>query len=77
VDPGSGTVVNRQRLKPVSNETEADVVLHGLFIGDYFEVFARRGVAYVHYNANYRLVRVLGLGIPVRQQDNYLTKAHL
>jgi len=50
---------------------------HGLYIGDYFEVFARRGVAYVHYNANYRLVRVLGLGIPVRQQDNYLTKAHL
>jgi len=77
VDPGSGTVVNRQRLTPVSNETEADVVLHGLFIGDYFEVFARRGVAYVHYNANYRLVRVLGQGIPVRQQDNYLTKAHL
>ena len=77
VDPGSGTVVKRQRLTPVSNETEADVVLHGLFIGDYFEVFARRGVAYVHYNANYRLVRVLGQGIPVRQQDNYLTKAHL
>jgi hypothetical protein len=77
VDPGSGTVVNRQRLTPVSNETETDVVLHGLFIGDYFEVFARRGVAYVHYNANYRLVRVLGQGIPVRQQDNYLTKAHL
>ncbi len=77
VDPGSGTVVNRQRLTPVSNETEGDVVLHGLFIGDYFEVFARRGVAYVHYNANYRLVRVVGQGIPVRQQDNYLTKAHL
>jgi hypothetical protein len=77
VDPGSGTVVNRQRLTPVSNETEGDVVLHGTFIGDYFEVFARRGVAYVHYNANYRLVRVVGQGIPVHQQDNYLTKAHL
>jgi hypothetical protein len=77
VDPGSGTVVNRQRLTPVSNETDADVALHGTFIGDYFEVFARRGVAYVHYNANYRLVRVVGQGIPVHQQDNYLTKAHL
>ena len=77
VDPGSGTVVNRQRLTPVSNETDADVALQGRFIGDYFEVFARRGVAYVHYNANYRLVRVLGQGIPVHQQDNYLTKAHL
>lgn len=77
VDPGSGTVVHRQRLTPVSNETEADVALQGRFIGDYFEVFARRGVAYVHYNANYRLVRVLGQGIPVHQQDNYLTKAHL
>jgi hypothetical protein len=77
VNPGSGTVVKRQRLTRVSNETEADVALHGQFIGDYFEVFARRGVAYVHYNANYRLVRVLGQGIPVRQADNYLTKAHL
>jgi hypothetical protein len=77
VNPTSGAVVNRQRLTPVSNETEADVVLHGLFIGDYFQVFARRSVAYVHYNANYRHVRVLGQGIPVRQQDNYLTKAHL
>jgi hypothetical protein len=77
VEPSSGAVVKRQRLTRVSNETEADVALHGLFIGDYFEVFARRGVAYVHYNANYRHVRVLGLGVPVPQQDNYLTKAHL
>ena len=77
VDPGSGAVVKRQRLTRVSNETEADVALHGLFIGDYFEVFARQGVAYVHYNANYRHVRVLGQGVPVPQQDNYLTKAHL
>jgi len=77
VDPSTGTVVNRQRLTPVSNETEADPFLRGLFIGDYFEVFAQRGVAYVHYNANYRSVRVLGQGVPIPQQDNYLTKAHL
>jgi hypothetical protein len=77
VDPDSGAVVKRQRLTPVSNETEADPFLIGQFIGDYFEVFARRGVAYVHYNANYRHVRVLGMGVPIPQQDNYLTKAHL
>jgi hypothetical protein len=77
VDPNSGSVVKRQRLTPVSNETEADPLLQGLFIGDYFEVFALRGVAYVHYNANYRFVRVLGQGVPVPQQDNYLTTAQL
>jgi hypothetical protein len=77
VDPGSGAVVNRQRLTRVSNEPEADPVLLGQFIGDYFEVFARRGVAYVHYNANYRHVRLVGQGLPIPQQDNYLTKAHL
>jgi hypothetical protein len=77
VDPSSGVVVRRQRLTPVSNETDADPFLRGLFIGDYFEVFARRGVAYVHYNANYRFVRVLGEGFPIPQPDNYLTIAHL
>jgi hypothetical protein len=77
VDPSSGAVVKRQRLTPVSNETEADPALMGSFIGDYFEVFAQRGVAYVHYNANYRAVRLAGQGVPIPQQDNYLTKAHL
>jgi hypothetical protein len=62
---------------PVSNEVEAAPALRGEFIGDYFEGFARRGVAYVHYNANYRHVRLLGRGVPVAQQDNYLTVAHL
>jgi hypothetical protein len=77
VDPSSSAVVKRQRLTPVSNETDADPALRGLFIGDYFEVFARHSVAYVHYNANSRLVRALGRGVPVPQADNYLTKAHL
>jgi hypothetical protein len=77
VEPSSGVVVRRQRLTPVSNETDADPFLRGLFIGDYFEVFARRGVAYVHYNANYRFVRVLGEGFPIPQPDNYLTIADL
>ena len=77
VNPSTGVVMRRQRLTPVSNETDADPFLRGLFIGDYFEVFARRGVAYVHYNANYRFVRVLGEGFPIPQPDNYLTIAHL
>ena len=77
VDPNTGVVVKRQRLTRVSNETDADPVLLGQFIGDYFEVFARRGIAYVHYNANYRFVRLVGQGLPIPQEDNYLTKAQL
>ena len=37
----------------------------------------RRNRALVHYNANYRQIRVLGEGLPVPQQDNYLRKAWL
>ncbi len=77
VDPSTGVVVKRQRLTRVSNETDADPVLLGQFIGDYFEVFARRGIAYVHYNANYRYVPLVGQGLPIPQEDNYLTKAQL
>jgi hypothetical protein len=77
VDPSTGAVTKRQRLTPVSNETDADPVLLGQFIGDYFEVFAQHGVAYVHYNANYRFVPLAGRGLPVPQQDNYLTEVHI
>ena len=74
LDPATLAVTNRQRITPVSNETEADPLLGGFFIGDYFEVFAHDGTAYVHFNANFRQVRLLGLGIPVPQQDNFLVK---
>ena len=70
----TGNVVNRQRVTRLSNETEADPLLGGFFIGDYFDVHLLKGTAYVHYNANYRHVRVLGEGFPIPQQDNYLTK---
>jgi len=70
-------VAQRQRLTSLSNESEADPVFGGLFIGDYIEVFAKGGKALVHYNANYRQVRLLGEGVPVPQQDNYLRKASL
>jgi hypothetical protein len=70
----SGRVVNRQRVTKTSNETEADPILGGFFIGDYFDVHLLGGTAYVHYNANVRHVRVLGQGFPVPQQDNFLTK---
>lgn len=72
VEPQNGAVTNRQILTAVSNETESDPWLLGTFIGDYFEVFANRGKAYVHYNANYRSVKFLGIGFAVPQQDNYL-----
>ena len=81
LNPASSKVTQRQRLRQrltlLSNESEADPVLRGLFIGDYIEVFASKGSALVHYNANYRQVRLLGEGVPVPQQDNYLRKASL
>lgn len=72
IEGASGNVVRRQRVTKVSNETEADPILGGIFIGDYFDVHVRRGRAYVHFNANYRHVRVLGEGFPIPQQDNFL-----
>jgi hypothetical protein len=74
VNAATGAVRRRQRVTPVSNETEADPLLGGFFIGDYFDVHLRRGTAYVNYNANYRHVRVLGEGFPIPQQDNFLIK---
>jgi hypothetical protein len=65
-------VLSRERVTRTSNETEADPVLHGLFIGDYFEVNANAGRVYVHYNANARHVRFIGEGFTIPQQDNYL-----
>jgi hypothetical protein len=72
-----GTVAQRQRLTTVSNETEADPVLGGFFIGDYFEVFARADHALVHFNANYRSIPLLDEGFPIPQQDNFLVRSQL
>jgi hypothetical protein len=74
VDADSAKASDPVRLTPVSNETEADPLLGGFFIGDYFETFAYRGTAWVHFNANYRSTQLLGTGVPVPQQDNYLVK---
>jgi hypothetical protein len=67
-----------QRITRRSNETEADPILGGFFIGDYIEVTAVGERAWVGYNANYRKERLLGPfgveGIPVAQQDNYLAR---
>ncbi len=73
-----GQVRSRARLTHPSNESESDPLLGGVFIGDYIEVTARNNVAAVAYNANYRS-EPLGLddGLPVPQQDNYLSKAGL
>ena len=73
LNPVTGAVVRSQRLTSPSNEPEADPLLGGVFIGDYIEVFAHRGTAWVHYNANYTRMRLLGEGFPIAQQDNYLT----
>ena len=73
LNPATGAVVRSQRLTSPSNEPEADPLLGGVFIGDYIEVFAHRGTAWVHYNANYTRLRLLGEGFPIAQQDNYLT----
>jgi hypothetical protein len=73
INAATGGVAKRQRVTPLSNEPEADPILGGFFIGDYIDVDLVDGKAFVHYNANYRQVPLLGEGIPVPQQDNYLT----
>ena len=69
------------RITRSSNETEADPILGGFFIGDYIEVTAVGDRAWVGYNANYRKEQLLGPfgveGIPVSQQDNYLARLHV
>jgi hypothetical protein len=74
ISKNDGAIVERQRVTHLRNETEADPVLGGFFIGDYFDVHLLAGTAYVAYNANYRRNQLLGEGIPIAQQDNYLTK---
>jgi hypothetical protein len=77
LDP-DGDVTNRQILTSPSNESLADPLLGGVFIGDYIEVFTHDGTAWTGYNMNYRQEVLLGnQGVPVPQQDNYLTDASL
>lgn len=72
----TGAVQRRDRLTRISNETEADPTLGGAFIGDYIQVDAVNGIAYVAYNANLRHEKYLGEGVPIPQQDNYLVRVH-
>ena len=57
------------------NEPEADPLLQGIFIGDYIEVAAFNGTAYIGYNMNVRSIQFLFTGESVHQQDNYLSSA--
>jgi hypothetical protein len=79
VDPRSGRPQGLKRLTPSSNEPEADPLLAGIFIGDYMEAVLIQHRLYVHVNANYRKVPLVGGFLngpqpvfPVNQQDNYL-----
>jgi hypothetical protein len=79
INPVTGDSRGLKRLTQTSNETEADPVLGGFFIGDYFEAVLIKNRLYVAYNANYRKVPLIGgffdeppAGIPINQQDNYL-----
>jgi hypothetical protein len=76
VSAATARVSRRQTLSPL-NEPDADPHLEGTFIGDYFEVSADHGRALVHFNANDRLQKFVGTGVPVPQQDNYLVVAGL
>jgi hypothetical protein len=67
-------VTDRDLLTSGMNEPEADPLLGGFFIGDYIEVAAVGAKAWVGYNANYRQKELLGEGVPVPQQDNYLDR---
>jgi hypothetical protein len=80
INPATGEARGLKRLTSSSNETEADPLLGGVFIGDYIEGVLIRNRYYVHTNANYRKVPLLGglvnepnqPVIPLNQQDNYL-----
>jgi hypothetical protein len=81
LNPLTGDARGLKRLTTSSNETEADPVLGGVFIGDYLEGVLIKNRYYMHYNANYRKVPLIGgffddpgtqTPIPVNQQDNYL-----
>ena len=74
INKQTGGVVSRKRVTAPANEPEADPLLGGVFIGDYFDVHLLRGIAYVHYNANKHNMRIFGVGFPIPQQDNFLTK---
>jgi hypothetical protein len=73
IDAAAPAAVAATRLT-ASNETEADPLLGGFFIGDYIEAWANNGVVFVHYNANHRKVPLLGTGFAINQQDNFLVR---
>jgi hypothetical protein len=81
VNPLTGEGRGIKRLTTSSNESEADPLLGGVFIGDYIEAVLIDQRLYVGWNANYRKVPLLGgflntdeqPVIPVNQQDNYVT----
>jgi hypothetical protein len=81
LDPRTGASRGNKRVTTSSNETEADPLLGGFFIGDYIEAALVHNRLFIGWNANYRKVPVLGgfanepdqPVIPVNQQDNYLT----
>jgi hypothetical protein len=63
---------DRAQPGPDGRRTEADPILGGTFIGDYFQFDANAGRVYVHYNGNFRQVPLVGEGVPIPQQDNFL-----
>jgi hypothetical protein len=81
INPLTGESRGLKRVTVSANEPEADPLLGGLFIGDYIEAVLIKNRLYVHWNANYRKVPLLGgflneegqPVIPLNQQDNYLT----
>jgi hypothetical protein len=76
VDAATLTILKRQRVtdsNATPNETEADPTLGGFFIGDYIELAAHDGLAYIGYNMNTRNVAIFGEGVRIPQQDNFLS----
>jgi hypothetical protein len=62
----TGAVQSRTRVTKISNETEADPILGGSFIGDYIQVDAVAGAAYVAYNANIKREKLFRSRFPRR-----------
>ncbi len=74
IEAATARVTSRRRVTATSNEPEADPFVGGFFIGDYIQVVAHGGMAYIHYTANYVKESMAGAGPPVPQQDNFMSR---
>ena len=78
LNAATSAVTDRQRLTSLSNESEADPLLGGLFIGDYIEVYALLGARRsCTTTPTIAALDCLTEGFAIPQQDNFLRSTSL